>query len=208
MTSRWPLLDTVGTRSGGVVLDIGATIGWYSCIFARAMPNIKVLAFEPDPVSHDLLRKNVDLNGLHNVTPVQAAVSSTAGTARFYQYQGGNRGQNSLMPTYAAESATVDVLTVVLDDYLAEQGLGSAPMRFIKLDTSRGTSTRRCAARQRRWSAASPCCWNIPQSSSSGMAYAAKRCSTCCTRPGCGPVWFAAGSCVRSVASKGPGTMP
>jgi FkbM family methyltransferase len=128
------LLEVLRTRPGRIVLDIGANLGWFSCVVAKAFPDVEVHAFEPDPTTHGLLRGNVLLNGLGNVAIVQAAVSSAPGTARFYQFTGGNRGQNSLLPTYESESTVVEVQTLVLDDYLAQLGLADETIRFLKID--------------------------------------------------------------------------
>lgn len=128
------LLDAAKTREGSLMLDIGANLGWYSCVFAKAIPALQVHAFEPDPVTYALLGENIALNDLGNIRPVQAAVSSTRGSAEFFQYQGGNRGMNSLLPMHAAQSTSVTVPTLVLDEYLAENGLGDVTIRVIKLD--------------------------------------------------------------------------
>lgn len=128
------LLEAVKTCSGSLMLDIGANIGWYSCVFAKAFPGLQVHAFEPDPVTHALLEENIALNGLGTIKRVQAAISSQRGQAEFFQYQGGNRGMNSLLSMHAAQSTSVTVPTLVLDEYLAENGLGDATIRLIKLD--------------------------------------------------------------------------
>ncbi len=45
-------------RTGGVVLDIGANIGYYTLIAARLVgPAGRVYAFEPDPENFKLLKK-------------------------------------------------------------------------------------------------------------------------------------------------------
>ena len=45
---------------GGVVVNIGANIGFYSVFFAKQFPNIrKVVAIEPNPEAVDLLKWNI-----------------------------------------------------------------------------------------------------------------------------------------------------
>src|SRR5512138_2867115 len=55
-------------KSGMVVVDIGANIGYYTLLFARLVgPQGRVIAFEPDPATFALLKKNVDSNQHRNV---------------------------------------------------------------------------------------------------------------------------------------------
>ena len=63
------LLATVRLEPGDVVFDVGANIGWYSLVLDRqAPPGVDILAFEPDPDNHALLRENLARNGTRGVT--------------------------------------------------------------------------------------------------------------------------------------------
>ena len=62
-----------------VLLDVGANIGLYSLIAAGSRNARGVVAFEPDPRSADLLRKNASLNDV-SVDVVEAAVSASSGS--------------------------------------------------------------------------------------------------------------------------------
>ena len=66
-----------------VLLDVGANIGLYSLVAARFSRASRVVAFEPDPTSAALLRANARVNGV-DVEIIEAAVSSTSGTATLY----------------------------------------------------------------------------------------------------------------------------
>ena len=95
-----------------VVLDVGAHHGYYPLMCSRAVgPSGKVVAFEPDPSHHEVLRRNVEMNGLANVKVVQAAVGSRVGTVRFDQ----NRVR--------ASSRAREVPMTTLDDVVAAHGL-------------------------------------------------------------------------------------
>lgn len=71
-------------RSGSVFLDVGANIGWYSLNVAKAFPRVKVYAFEPAPTIFALLRKNIELNQLTNITPFALLLSDTHGPVNFF----------------------------------------------------------------------------------------------------------------------------
>src|SRR4029077_7343525 len=62
-------------KPGGIVLDVGAHIGGFSLIAARAVgPSGKVFAFEPVASNVELLEENRALNGTDCIVPVHAAV--------------------------------------------------------------------------------------------------------------------------------------
>ncbi len=68
-------------RRGGVVWDIGANIGFFSLIASRLVGDGEVVAFEPLPANLEAIRRNLELNGVGNVTPVGVALGDEEGTA-------------------------------------------------------------------------------------------------------------------------------
>ena len=51
-----------------VCLDIGANIGFFSLLAAKCVgASGKVIAFEPNPSTADILEKNIALNGFKNI---------------------------------------------------------------------------------------------------------------------------------------------
>lgn len=58
----------------GLCVDLGAGEGWFTVPFATAFPNWRVIAFEPDPETFARLQRNVDRQGLENVTCINAAL--------------------------------------------------------------------------------------------------------------------------------------
>ncbi len=73
-------------------LDVGANLGLHSIVMARA--GFAVTAFEPDPVHFDLLRTNLERNGIRSVTPERAAVSDTDGQMEFVRVVGNTTGSH------------------------------------------------------------------------------------------------------------------
>jgi len=45
-------------RTGGVLVDVGTNIGYFTCLWAALNPNNTVYAFEPSPRNLQLLRQN------------------------------------------------------------------------------------------------------------------------------------------------------
>jgi FkbM family methyltransferase len=68
--------------TGDTFADIGANIGVMSIFASRLVGNNgKVLSFEPHPETLEILRENLRLNHISNVTVHPFALGSTAGTA-------------------------------------------------------------------------------------------------------------------------------
>ncbi len=72
-------------KPGGVVLDIGAHIGGFSLIAARAVGDTgKVFAFEPVANNVELLKENRRLNGADWIVPICAAVGRKDGSIELF----------------------------------------------------------------------------------------------------------------------------
>jgi FkbM family methyltransferase len=68
------------TRPGAVVLDVGASIGYFTCLFSRwAGPSGRVVAVEPWPSALRYLEANVRRNGFDTVRIVRGALFDVAG---------------------------------------------------------------------------------------------------------------------------------
>lgn len=74
------------------VLDLGANLGIHSIVMARS--GFEVMAFEPDPRHFELLRRNLGLNHVSAVTPVNAAVSTHRGKMEFIRVLGNTTGSH------------------------------------------------------------------------------------------------------------------
>jgi FkbM family methyltransferase len=58
------------------VIDIGANEGFYAMRIAANSPAAQIICVEPNPFAFEMLLKNIENNGLKNVVPINAAVSS------------------------------------------------------------------------------------------------------------------------------------
>lgn len=83
----------------GTIVDIGANIGKYSIIAARSLNrNGRVVSIEAEPYNFSVLEKNIILNNLTNVIPVNKACFSKKGKLEFYVEKEGG-GLHSLYKT-------------------------------------------------------------------------------------------------------------
>ena len=122
----WEPLETAAflayAQEGMCVFDVGANIGYYTLLAARAVgPSGRVYAFEPEPHNFELLTRNVAENGFTNVRPINAAVSNRAGVVRLH-LDDANFGAHSFDPGSVRNSSgrSVEAETVQLDDFADE----------------------------------------------------------------------------------------
>jgi FkbM family methyltransferase len=66
------------------IIDCGANIGMATLFFKRKFPNCKILAFEPNPKVFELLKRNIDNNGIMDVEIINAGLSDEDGTMDLY----------------------------------------------------------------------------------------------------------------------------
>ncbi len=114
------------------VWDVGANIGVYTAISARAIGSKgSVICWEPAPDSFDATCKHILANGLsQNCEAIQAAVSDTdEGTIRFTVLEGeGTNPMNRISPDISSNGIEVPVMS--LDAQLSK----SDPPDVMKMD--------------------------------------------------------------------------
>lgn len=71
-------------RDQPIIIDGGANIGVSVLFFKKHYPNAKILAFEPNPVCFEILKKNVEVNKLEDVEIYQAALDNKEGSIEFF----------------------------------------------------------------------------------------------------------------------------
>ena len=112
-------------KLGGSFLDVGAHVGYYTLIGARALAERGcVHAFEPMPRSFALLKKNVESNRLENVVLNNAACWSSPGEVILHEANAINSGKSSVIGRNANSRhgpavARHAVRAVTVDQYVA-----------------------------------------------------------------------------------------
>ena len=120
-------------KPGATVLDLGAHHGYFSLLASRMVGDKGVVhAFEPAPENFQILKKNIELNHLTNVVPVNQAISDTTATLPFF-IEKQNDVQGSLYSTLRSNEFTIPVECVTIDEYMAGQ-----PVDVIKMDIEGG----------------------------------------------------------------------
>lgn len=128
-------------KPGMVVVDIGANIGHYSLIAARLVGDSgHVYSFEPDPHNFDLLRRNIEMNGFKNVTPVNKALSNEPGTLTLHLDKYNLGGHSLTSDNILIDAGTVEVETTTLDLFFISSG-GGDRIDVMKMDTQGSEGT-------------------------------------------------------------------
>jgi len=95
-------------QPGDVVVDVGANIGYFSIVAARAAgPSGRVVAFEPVESVRRQLARNLQLNDLEHVEIRSEALSDRTADATFYQGPDRDTGLGSLRPLEQGHQVTV-----------------------------------------------------------------------------------------------------
>lgn len=114
---------------GGVFCDIGANCGAYALTIGAAT-SARVLAFEPNPIMRDRLVDNAELNGVRNITVIDAAIGDSEGTATLHLGSKWDFGQASLIGRRGGKGVEVQVRPLL--KLLHEQGVSSVDA--LKID--------------------------------------------------------------------------
>ena len=122
-------------RPGQNFLDVGANIGYYTCLAAARSPDGQVYAFEPDPDNFLLLQKNIELNNLDNVSASQAALSDKAGTLTLYK-SAENLGDHRTFgsnPGGTDRNNAIEITCMTGEEFFANIGRKCRSPRAVKL---------------------------------------------------------------------------
>jgi FkbM family methyltransferase len=111
-----------------VVVDIGANVGFYTCMARQAGKH--VLAIEPVRSNLDLLYRNLALNGWQDVEVWPLGLSNTPGIGTIY----GARTGASLLPGWAhnSELFRTSISLTTLDELLRNRFVGQ--YLLVKID--------------------------------------------------------------------------
>jgi FkbM family methyltransferase len=141
------IIDRFSPREGDVVVDVGAHMGRYTLISSKHVgQNGKVIAIEAHPGNFEILNRNIKLNKLTNVIPLNYAVYSEQTKLKLYLpvEELGYTMHHSTMFNYIStkynmesEGKFIEVNANTLDNLLLQQqqnGISHADINWIKID--------------------------------------------------------------------------
>jgi len=123
----WEYLKNI--KQGDVFVDVGAHIGKYTIPIAKRVgKNGLVIAIEADPENFDKLLKNISLNELDNVIPINVAALDRE--CEVTLYAGPRKGQNSIKKNYGRGYTICNAMR--LDKII--ENLDVSKVDFMKVD--------------------------------------------------------------------------
>ncbi len=128
------ILSRFVPKEGEVVIDIGAHIGKYTILSSKFVGKAgKVVAIEADPDTFQILKRNIVLNNLTNVLPLNYAVFSTRTRIKLYDQSTASAKYNSLILTRTAQTEKyAEVNADTLDSILQINEINE--VNWIKID--------------------------------------------------------------------------
>jgi len=119
-------------RSGGLLVDVGANHGYFTCVWAAVAGN-RVVAFEPAPEAFVALEENVAANGLaERVTLHRVALSKELSNAGFVESPDGQSGLSHLASGNENGERDVVVAVTTLDAAFADHA--DSTIDVLKVD--------------------------------------------------------------------------
>jgi FkbM family methyltransferase len=118
----------------GVLLDVGANIGFWSLRFASTFPQASIYAIEANPSTFQVLCENIQINKFHNITPLHVGVSDSFGELPLYCNDNGNRGGDSFALGKTEGNRSVMVPVKPLIAILADAGLTRIDVMKIDIE--------------------------------------------------------------------------
>ncbi len=114
--------------AGGLFVDVGANLGYFSLLWAAGHPDNRCVAFEASATNVDLLRRNVRRNGFEqriHVLPVAAGESR--GTVRFDPGPLEQTGWGGIAASGATDGVLVEMVRV-------DEVIGDEQVALLKID--------------------------------------------------------------------------
>jgi FkbM family methyltransferase len=125
------IIEHFTPKQGDIVVDIGAAFGFYTIISSKRVgTNGKVVAIEAQQDSFEMLNRNIKLNQLTNVIPLNYAVYSKETKVKLYS-------SYSIMPERVGKYTKdkfVEVNADTLDNLLQANGIEQQQVNWIKID--------------------------------------------------------------------------
>lgn len=119
-------------KNGGLLLDAGANIGYYSLLWTGARKDNQSIAFEPVPQNIALLRRNIARNRLQNqIQTVEKALSTFRGKTYFTFGSWEQTGWGGIV--LDKKNSDLEVPVISMDEFAYENNIRK--INVLKIDT-------------------------------------------------------------------------
>jgi FkbM family methyltransferase len=124
-------------QPGMTFFDVGANVGLYSLAAAKKVVHGKVFSFEPCQWTYQRLLRNVELNGLQNVSVIRTALGEFSGQAVLQINAPGKDGLNTLGGPRHPDSEITGQESVpisTLDGFLAQENVSRVDVMKVDVE--------------------------------------------------------------------------
>jgi FkbM family methyltransferase len=118
---------------GSVIFDIGANEGLFSIMLGKLYPGAKVYSVEAVPRTYFQLLRNIGLNGVTNVRPINIGVGGQEGKQSFVVANEFSGGSSGVQQNFDAELNHQEDISVTTLDKIYEM-VGVEMIRLLKID--------------------------------------------------------------------------
>ena len=126
-------LENFYCEAGDVMVDIGAHIGMTSILYAKMYPQLKIYAFEPDPGNYIALLRNIKMNNISNIIPINKAVTCDGEPLSFSIYPFWSAcGCSDKLSNSSNKTKHYLVESIKLEDIFKQFNIEKC--RFLKID--------------------------------------------------------------------------
>lgn len=118
---------------GDIILDCGANEGVFSILMAKLFPQATVISLEPVPRTFYQMIRNIGLNGVSNINPINLGVAGKNDTISMIvsnEYSGGS----TACMTHNPETTYIEKVGVVTLDSIIHSYCLSRPIKLLKMD--------------------------------------------------------------------------
>jgi FkbM family methyltransferase len=118
-----------------IIFDCGANIGATALMMATRCPKGHVYAFEAGPTNAGILRRNIALNNIRNVTVIDGPLGYDLRKVRFHEsHFGAGSHIKSAEGIPHPEATTIELSTNTLDRFINSPAFRHDKVDFIKMD--------------------------------------------------------------------------
>lgn len=122
-------------KTGYCFIDGGANIGFFSLIASKIVGQTgTVISFEPTPLTHTYLKKNININNASNITISKYGLSSSKKQLPFQMFSNpeGNSIISNKVCKLTDENEIIQIKTISIDEFCKENKISRIDL--IKLD--------------------------------------------------------------------------
>ncbi|MGY1617304.1 FkbM family methyltransferase [Geodermatophilus sp. SYSU D00691] len=115
-------------RASRAVLELGTNVGWFAVQGGRAAPGARYTAVEPHPLSAEICRRHLALNGVHSVEVLEAAAVADPAVSSVSLLVPGDQAAT---PTVAFLAAGTELPAEMARDVAAEYAVPAIDVRRL-----------------------------------------------------------------------------